>query len=247
MGARTDAAPVRAHVKDLVADGMTQAAICRAADASSALLSALLHGQFNPGRTPVQSIDAASAARLLAVQYEPSAAARRPIVCEPGGKFEHVGYRVGQCGVCGELAPIQKLTGAQGSSEVLIKHQRRESARPGVELAPIPTDTAGHDDCGTARGIRRHRREGTELCGPCRWVDRGYSAGFRAGMTRAGRDVRNAIPADLVEGIVGFCRAYVLQPWPPGRPAPRSRTLAKRVVQLADAELVAGDDEVQVA
>ena len=84
------------------------------------------------------------------------------------------------------------------------------------------------------------------MCGPCRNVQRGYDAGHKAGVARAARDARNAVPAPLAEEIVTFCRAYVLQPWPPGRPVPRSRALAKQVVQIADAELVA-DDEREAA
>jgi hypothetical protein len=138
---------------------------------------------------------------------------------------------------CGQVAPVQVRSGV----EVMFSHPQAQDAVQG-----LPTAVGPHPDCGHNAGVGRHRREGTKLCGPCRNVQRGYDAGYKAAMTRAARDARNAVPADLVNDVVAFCRALVLQPWPPGRPVPRSRALARKVVQMADAEL-AVDDETQAA
>lgn len=237
-GPTVPAGPVRIHVQGLIDRGMTQAAICRTANVSSAYLSSLLYGQFNLGRTQQMSTGAEVAARVLAVQFEESALKQDPL-CAPGERFAPVGFRIGRCEDCGQFAPVRTRHGVL----VMFAHPRPTSD---AQAPDVPALTTAHPDCGTPKGAQRHRREKTELCEPCRWVLRGYDAGYKTAITKASRDARNAIPVELVEGIVAFCRAFVLQPWPPGRPLSRSRALAKRVVQLADAELVA-DDEAAVA
>lgn len=226
------AAPVRAHVQHLLDQGMRQAAIHHAADTSSAALSALLYGQFKAGRPTQQTIGADLAARLMAVEFQAPPPKAETALCGAANDFEPVGYRVGRCVTCGQIAPVQSRRGV----EAIVSHPRAQEPVQG-----LPTATGTHPDCGHTKGVARHRRKGTELCGPCRNVARGYDAGHKAGMNRAARNARSAIPAELAEEIVAFCRAYVLQPWPPGRPVPRSRALAKRVVQVADAELAADE------
>lgn len=234
-GPMVPAAPVRAHVQHLLDQGMRQAAIYHAANTSSAALSALLYGQFKPGRPPQQTIGADIAARLLAVEFQAPPPKEEASMCGPANDFKPVGYRVGRCVTCGQVAPVQSRHGV----EAIVSHPRAHG-----DVQELPKLAAGaHPDCGHTKGLGRHRREGTELCGPCRNVERGYQAGYRAAMTRAARDARNAVPAELAAGIVAFCRAFVLQPWPPGRPLSQSRALAKQVVQIADAELVADDGQ----
>ena len=216
------AGPARAHVQHLLDQGMRQTAIYHAAGTSSAALSALLYGQFKPGRPIQQRIGADLAARLLAVELQaPSAKPQSPL-CAPSS-FELVGYRVGRCGDCGQVAPIQTRNGV----EVMFSHPRAAAAIEG-----LPTTTGAHLDCGHVRGVARHRREETELCGPCRNVQRGYDAGYKAAMTRAAREARNTISAELAEQVVKACRAFHYR-----RPVPQFQELARTVVQIADAEL----------
>lgn len=233
---RVPAAPARMHVLGLVESGMTQAAICRAADTSSANVSALIHSQYNASRSPVVTIDAATASRLLAVQLELPQV--RSTVCDPGDRFERVGYRVGRCDDCGQLAPLHQLNSTQGSHVVLIRHQRLNSTPEPVKVADAAALLMTHPDCGSTKGAQRHRRERTDLCGPCRNVARGYDAGYKAAMTRAARD-RAALPLPLAEAVVRAMRAFVLR-----RPAPRLRELAIEVVRIADAELTADEHEL---
>lgn len=230
-GPMAPAAPVRIHVQNLIADGMTQAAICRAAAVTSAYLSALLYGNYDEARTPMQHTGAHVAARLLAVRNEPSAPKERPEVpCAPGDRFTPLGYRVGRCDYCGQVAPVQVRAGAL----VMYSHPRPE---PGLQdLDGLPAATPGNPDCGSTKGVGRHRREGSDLCGPCRNVQRGYDAGYKAAMTRAARDAKAAIPEPLAEAMVRACRAIAFR-----EPVGRARRLAVQVVRIADAELC--DDE----
>lgn len=97
-----DAGPARLHVQDLVAThNMTLAAIATAANVSPSSVHRLLYG---PSTTrPTQgSIHVDRLARILAVQYTPPAPLKR---CAQGRPFTPVGYRVGRCEDCGQLAP----------------------------------------------------------------------------------------------------------------------------------------------
>jgi hypothetical protein len=239
------AGPARAHIRDLIDQGMSQAAICRATGVSSACISSLLHGQFNASRSPVQTIYSTTADKILALRYTPPEPKRgKPVICDPGTRFQPVGHRVGQCDDCGQLAPTQRLNGAQGLGEVLVKHPRPDAAPVPVPVeapAPAGLPQATHPDCGSIRGSARHRREGTDTCLWCTIARRSYDQGVKATIARARREAASTVSAPLAEEIVAFCRAYVLQPWPPGRPAPRSRELAKRVVRAVDAELTVDD------
>jgi len=227
----------RAYVQDLVSRGMSQSAIRRAAGTSSSVISSLLNGQFNAERTPVRAIQADTAARLLAVEFVPSPPKpEKPDLCDPGTRFQRVGYRVGQCDDCGQLAPLNRLTAAQGYGEVLIKHPRVDEPPLQDELPPpVQLPEPRSPDCGTTRGAQQHRRDKTELCGPCRYTTRGYDAGYKAAMTRAAREARDAIPRPLAEAVVKACRAYVLR-----RPVPQFLQAASAVVRIAaDAEFEA--------
>lgn len=234
-GAMVNAGPARNHVRRLVDDGMTQQAICRTANVTLAALSALLHGQYVPGRPPQKTIYSATADRLLAVKFQ--APTRKEASCAPGDRYEPVGYRTGRCTECGQVAPVHTRDGVLQ----MMAHPRAASDAPEPAALPAPVHRS-HSDCGTTRGHSRHRREKTDPCEPCKAARRGYDQGMEAAITRARREAASDVPAALAEQIVAFCRAYVLQPWPPGRPVPRSRALAKLVVQAADAELVAEED-----
>jgi len=173
----------------------------------------------------MQHTGTAVAARLLAVEYTPSAQPTpKPEgpLCTPSG-FEPVGYRVGRCLDCGQVAPVQVRSGV----EVMFSHPRAQNTVQG-----LPTAAGPHPDCGHTKGAQRHRREGTELCGPCRNVQRGYDAGYKAAITRAAREARSAIPRPLAEAVVKACRAFHYR-----RPIPQFQELARAVVQIADAEL----------
>ena len=115
----------------------------------------------------------------------------------------------------------------------MFAHLRPEPGKsePGPLPAPAEATTA-HPACGTTKGAQRHRREHSEPCEPCRSVQRGYDAGYKAATTKAGRDVRTAIPRPLAEAVVAVCRAIVYR-----RPAPQLRELAVAVLRIADAEL----------
>jgi len=208
---------------------MRQTAIYHAAGTSSAALSALLYGQFKPGRPIQQSIGADLAARLLAVELQAPPAKPQSPLCAPSS-FEPVGYRVGRCADCGQVAPVQVRSGV----EVMFSHPRAQGA-----VQELPAATGAHPDCGHTRGVGRHRREGTELCGPCRNVQRGYDAGHKAATTAAARNARNTISPELAENVVKAMRAFLYR-----RPYPQLRQLAATVVRIADAELC---DEREVA
>lgn len=228
-GPMVPAAPVRAHVQHLMDQGMRQAAIYHAAGTSSAALSALLYGQFKPGRPAQQMIGAAVAERLMAV--EPQAPPPKPEtpLCGPAVGFEPVGYRVGRCLTCGQVAPIQVRNGI----EIVVSHPRAHGVVSG-----LPTAAGSHPDCGHTKGVGRHRREGTELCGPCRNVQRGYDAGHKAATTRAARDARSTIRPELAAAVVKAMRAVLYR-----RPYPQLRELAVTVVRIADAELAVDERE----
>lgn len=100
---QVDADPSRQHAQSLIDRGMTLTAVAQAAHMSMAALSALLQGQFVPGRPPQRTIYHATAARLLAVEFVPPPA---PTKCKGGRPFEPAGYHVGRCADCGQLAPM---------------------------------------------------------------------------------------------------------------------------------------------
>lgn len=225
MNARVAAAPVRTHVQDLIAEGMTQAAVCRAAATSSACVSSLLHGQFNAGRTPVQTIGAETARRLLAVRFEEPALNASQLACAPGERFEPLGFRVGRCGDCGQVAPVQSSHGTL----VMFKHPRHVEVSDVPDALPTSAGQA-HPDCGTPRGQERHRRERTLCCEPCHAARRGYEQGFKAATAKAARSTGLSVPLTLA--VVKACRAFALR-----RPVPQLRELAVAVVRIADAEL----------
>src|SRR3954469_24561268 len=116
--------PVRAHVQGLLDAGMTQAAVYRAAQASGAVVNALLHGQYVPGRPPMRWISADTAARLLSVDFDPAAVKPKPAseqICTPGARFTPVGFRIGQCTDCGQLAPVRS---GVGGALAMFSHPR---------------------------------------------------------------------------------------------------------------------------
>jgi hypothetical protein len=230
------AGPVRDHVRALLDEGMTQAALCRAARVTSSYISALLYGQYSPGRPPQQTTDAPLAARLLAVRYDGPEPKAPPAMCVPGGRYTPVGYRTGRCADCAQLAPIHTV----GGQVVMFSHPRPEC---GADTRDAPKAIRyAHPDCGTTKGAQRHRREKTELCEPCRFVIRGYDAGYKAGLTKAGRDGRVAVPPRLGTAVVAACRAIAYR-----RPVPRIRELAVEVVRIADAELYDDDTVTELA
>lgn len=227
-----DAAPAREHVRDLVARGMTQQAICRAASVTQAALSALLHGQYEAGRPPQKTIYALTADRLLAVEFEAPAPRRNgEPLCVPGDRFEPVGHRVGRCLDCGQVAPVQTRDGAAQ----MLRHPRPapDDAGPG-ELPQAVKQR--HRDCGTPRGHSRHRREKTPVCDLCRVARNSYDQGLEVGVARGRRMAEGAVPRPLAEAVVKAMRAFLYR-----RPYPQLRELAAAVVRTADAELVADD------
>jgi hypothetical protein len=223
-------APVRIHVQSLLDQGMRPAAIYRAARTSSAALSALLYGQFKPGRPEQQHIHTDVAARLLAVRFEAPAPKPEPLLCAPGDRFEPVGHQVGLCKDCGQIAPLY----VRPDMAVMIRHPR--PAGGAQEPDALPGPTGRHPDCGTPKGHQRHRREKTEYCQPCRAARRGFDQGWDAAMAKVRRGTVNAVPAPLAEAVVKACRAFVYR-----RPTPQLRELAVQVVRIADAELCADD------
>jgi hypothetical protein len=127
-----DAAPVRAHVKDLVDQGMRQYRIADQAEVSMAALGILLHGHYTPSRPAQTTIHANVAEQLLAVQFEaPSprhtAAGLR---CAASDRFEPAEYRVGRCRDCGELAPVQTSPGYERDRLVLVGHPTLNGGAP---------------------------------------------------------------------------------------------------------------------
>jgi hypothetical protein len=120
------AGPARARVQELVDAGMTQIAIAKAAGWDKASINRLLHGDFRPGRPPVEAIKSVVSERLLAVELVlPEPAPVRMPDCAPARPFTPAGYRVGRCGDCGRLAATRI---ASGGEERLISH-------PPLELA----------------------------------------------------------------------------------------------------------------
>lgn len=231
MSSQVPAGPVRIHVQYLLDQGMKQAAICRAANVTSSYLSALLHGQYVPGRPPQEATDARTADRLLAVHYAPP---EGPKLCSPEDRFTPVGYRVGRCDNCGQVAPVQTRQGVP----VMMKHPRPAAEDPELGELPAPVAAAApsHPDCGTPRGRERHHREDTEPCEPCKRARRAWEQGYDAGMTKARRTAAETVPAPLVAESVKAMRAVLYR-----RPYPQLRELARTVVRIADAELAVDD------
>lgn len=95
-----DAGRAREHVRNLVERGMTLAAISRAANVSPTAVHRLLHGPSTTGSQG--SIHVRREAQILAVQYVPPPAPKR---CAQGRPFKPLGYHVGRCADCGQLAP----------------------------------------------------------------------------------------------------------------------------------------------
>lgn len=235
MGQSVAAAPVRIHVVGLIDSGMTQAAICRAADVSSAYLSSLLYGQYSPGRPPQQGIGAEIAERLMAVRYVKPALKPASALCMPGGRFEPVGYRIGHCADCGQYAPVHTRDGAA----VMMSHPRPEPDAQALDM-PSPSADVSHPDCGSPRGVERHKRENTAVCEACRAARRGYEQGMTAGLAKAARAAKASEPAvspELTEAVVEAMRAFLFR-----RPVPQLRELARTVVGVAaDAEFAVDD------
>lgn len=233
MSIQVPAAPARTHVRGLLDQGMTQAAICRAAGVTSSYLSALLYGQYVPGRPPQLTTDTRVADRLLAVEYVPPS---RSASCSPGGRFEPVGYRIGRCGDCGQYAPVHTRNGAV----VMMSHPRPEPEAQAPDALPPAADQA-HPDCGSPRGAERHKREHTEACEPCRAARRGYEQGMTAGLAKAARMAKVTAPLvspELTTEVVSAMRAVLHR-----RPYPQLRELARTVVRAAaDAEFAVDDE-----
>jgi hypothetical protein len=230
-GPMVPAGPVRIHVQSLLDQGMRPVTIYKAAKTTSAALSALIYGQFQPGRPPQQTIGAETAARLLAVEYEPPQAAS-PALCAPGTRFEPIGYRVGRCGNCGQFAPLHTRDGAAA----MMSHPRPVTNTQEPDELPGPAG-AGHPDCGTPRGRQRHRREHTEPCEPCKAARRAWEQGYEAGLTKARRTAAQTVPAPLIAESVKAMRAVLYR-----QPYPQLRELARKVVGIAaDAEFAIDD------
>lgn len=125
-----DATRVRAHVRRLVDDGMRQSDIAKAAAVSPATISILLHGAFSPGRPMQLNMQCDTATRLLNVLYEPPPERQEPAEgpCVSADRFELVGYRVGRCLDCGQLAPVRRLSVAGGYRQQIISHPRPDAA-----------------------------------------------------------------------------------------------------------------------
>lgn len=86
-GAMVDADPARAHVVRLINAGMPLGHVAKAANVSPAAISALIQGQFAPGRPKQQTIHDDTATRLLAVAYQaPEPKATRQSKPEAGPK-----------------------------------------------------------------------------------------------------------------------------------------------------------------
>lgn len=120
-----DARPAREHVQRLVEGGMRQYVIAEVAGVSGAALSALLHGQFTPGRPPQTTISAAASAQILAVEFEasePRVTKSAEPRCVPSDQFEAAGYKVGRCVNCGELAPVRTGSVLDGYRKILVGH-----------------------------------------------------------------------------------------------------------------------------
>lgn len=115
-----DAEPARAHVRQLVEAGMRQSNICRAAHVTGAALQILLHGHYTPSRPQQQTIHITTAARLMAVRFEPRPSPNDPeVLCRPS-EWEPIGYKVGRCLDCGQIAPVRR----QYNRVTLISHPR---------------------------------------------------------------------------------------------------------------------------
>jgi hypothetical protein len=233
-GPTVPAGPVRIHVQSLLDQGMRPVAIYSRAKTSSATLSSLVYGQFTEGRPPQQRIGADVAARLLAVQYEAPAPKTGPDLCSPSEtQYELIGYRVGRCTLCGQLAPVFGRSGKL----LMYSHPVPAGAPVAVDddeaTAPGALPAAAmHPDCGTPKGRERHRREGTAACDLCKAAMRGYHQGHSAGVAKARREARSAVSEPLAAAVVRACRAIAFR-----EPVARVRQLAVEVVRVADAEL----------
>lgn len=110
----------RAHARRLVDGGMRQSDIAKAAGISTAALQILLHGHYTPSRPTQQTIHARTEARLLAVELKLREPTRRADadLCAPGERYTLVGYRVGRCDECGQVAPLRR----QYDRTTLIAH-----------------------------------------------------------------------------------------------------------------------------
>lgn len=133
-----DAAPVRAHVQDLVDRGMRQQIIADGGNVSNSAISLLLHGHYAPGRPAQQTIRADTGYRLLAVEFQAPTMRHRSaeMRCAPSARFERVGYRVGRCADCGELAPTVGGSAARGGGgrAVLVGHPTLDPTEGGEAL-----------------------------------------------------------------------------------------------------------------
>lgn len=114
----------REHARRLVDGGMRQCDIAKAAGIFPAALQILLHGHYTPSRTKQRTIHKRTADRILAVRLVPNKPARHPAagLCAPGERYTPVGYRVGRCDECGQLAPTHRLY----SRVTLIAHPEPE-------------------------------------------------------------------------------------------------------------------------
>ncbi len=125
-GRMVDADRARAHVRQLIAGGMTQADIYRAAGISGAALQILLHGHYTPSRPRQHTIHERTEARLLSVELNVRQPTRRADagLCMPGQRYTVVGYKVGRCDECGQIAPLRRLL----DRTTLIGHPEPEAA-----------------------------------------------------------------------------------------------------------------------
>ena len=220
------AGPVRAHVMDLIHQGMTQAAIIRQADVTSPYLSALLYGEPKRGKAPVATMNARRAGRLLAVRYEPPqpTAEPAPTSCPSSEAFEPVGYRCGRCPTCGQVAPVQ----TRGGRAVLYSHPH--PVPDAQEAGALPLAAGRHPDCGTPRGHNRHMREKTTACEPCKAAKNGYDQGRSSALSAVHRAQQTAVPWSLVDEMEAAAHAMVFR-----RPYPQLRELNVRVLRAVAA------------
>jgi len=219
------AAPVRAYVQGLLDEGMTQAAIRKAAGLPKSYLSELLHGRFEPGRPARLTLSADRAERLLAIRVEvsPTPPEPKPAACEASETFQPVGHRVGRCGACGQFAQVQ----ARGGKTYLVSHPHPAA---GTQSPDVPPAFAEHPECGTLRGHNRHMRAKTPACELCKAAKGGYEQGRGSALSAIHRATQGAVPWSLIGECEAAARAVVFR-----RAYPQLRELSVRVLRAIEA------------